>query len=52
MHKGIDTGLFMSLPKCETKDFLNNDSIKERDFSYTGIETGNETEKQKLNYAK
>ena len=43
MQKGIDTGLFMSLPKCETNDFLKTDQIKERDFSYTGIETGNET---------
>ena len=52
MQKGIDTGLFMSLPKCETNDFLKTDQIKDRDFSYTGIEAGNETQKQKLNYAK
>ena len=32
MQKGINKGLFMSLPKCETVDFLQQGDIREKEY--------------------
>ena len=41
MQKGIEEGMFESLPKCETADFLQKEQIREQGSSRVGIEAKN-----------
>ena len=52
MQKGIIDGLFESLPKCETEDFLKKDQIKGKGAEQPDVEASNQNVAQKLNYAK
>ena len=45
----------MSLPRCETNDFLNKDQIREKEFALQAQEimpNATMSQTQKLNYAK